>query len=111
MECGGYNYNEGDACGNTPLMEALRGGYLDTAKLLINAQACLTAKDVIGRTALHLAAEAGKTETVEVLVSTYGMDVNSASDKGGEITLYLLSFYIICCRKITQEYLQKNVLV
>lgn len=89
LEHGEYNCNEGDACGNTPLMEALRGGYLDTAKLLISAQACLTTKDVIGRTGLHLAAEAGRTEMVEVLVCTYGMDVNSTSEKGEEITFCL----------------------
>lgn len=81
-------------------MEALRGGHLDTAKLLINAQSCLTAKDVIGRTGLHLAAEAGRTEMVEVLVSTYGMDVNSTSDKGEEMIFCLFSSYPYVVEKL-----------
>ncbi|KAK3873700.1 hypothetical protein Pcinc_021316 [Petrolisthes cinctipes] len=81
LECSGYNCNEGDACGSTPLMESLRGGHLDTSKLLINAQSCLSAKDATGRTGFHLAAEAGRADMVEMLVSTYDMDVNSTSDK------------------------------
>jgi len=35
---GSYQCDERDCCGTTPLMDALRAGYVDITKLLINQQ-------------------------------------------------------------------------
>ena len=86
---GNYATDEADACGNTPLMEALRMGHLDIAELLISDHhASLYAKDKTGRMVLHIAAEAGQLKAVQELVETHGVDVNLLSGTGSLLYIF-----------------------
>jgi ankyrin repeat protein len=81
--------NEEDNCGTTPLMEAARFGFLSLIELLIQfAQANLKEVNKQGLNCLHIAAEAGETESVRVLVEKYGMDVNSKAEPLGMTALH-----------------------
>ena len=62
------NVNETDEQGWTPLMHAAWNGDLPTLQELITAGADLEAADDDQRTALHLAAEAGRPELVQSLI-------------------------------------------
>ena len=60
-------------------MDAARGNHVTTmAYLLDTCQAGLTRVDVLGRQALHHAAQAGAGEAIEWLVAT-GADVNQGA--------------------------------
>lgn len=89
LTSGQYKTDEQDSCGTTPLMEALRMGHLDTADLLLSRHgADLRVRDRMGRTGLHVAAEAGQEKVVRRLVTELGVDVNVKSSQGGLFFIY-----------------------
>ena len=71
------------ACGKTVLHLATR---LDLVMILVYRGANIQAKDILGRTPLHVAAEKGQTDTVHYLLD-HGADVNSR-DRSGLLALY-----------------------
>ena len=71
------------ACGKTVLHLATR---LDLVMILVYRGANIQAKDILGRTPLHVAAEKGQTDTVNYLLD-HGADVNSR-DRNGLLALY-----------------------
>lgn len=80
---GSYSTDEVDACGNTPLLEALRMGHRNIAELLImEHNASVYTKDKTGRMGIHVAAEAGQGEMVKFLLESHGVDVNLLSETG-----------------------------
>ncbi|XP_013412399.1 ankyrin repeat domain-containing protein 16-like [Lingula anatina] len=71
-----------DSCGTTPLMDALRAGHLHVADMLIAHGANVRKRDILGREAFHLAAEAGCVESVEHLIQKCGVDINTSTHTG-----------------------------
>ncbi|CAH3161140.1 unnamed protein product [Porites evermanni] len=71
------------ACGKTVLHLATR---LDLVMILVYRGANIQAKDILGRTPLHVAAEKGQSDTVNYLLD-HGADVNSR-DRNGLLALY-----------------------
>lgn len=65
----------------TPLMYAAGQGFLSLASLFISAGADVNAKDIQGRTSLHLVAMNGHHNLVNRLVSL-GADINAIDDRG-----------------------------
>lgn len=86
----GYSPDCPDSCGSTPLMEALRTGHVLVAEILIKEhKASLTAKDQLGRQAIHLAAQAGCNKSLEYIITQHGMDVNVCTGKSKMSPLHL----------------------
>ena len=79
-------------CGNPDgaLTQATIDGNIQAAKQAIAAGADVNAKDVVGRTPLSHAAEAGHKEIAELLIAN-GADVN-AKDKPGWTPLFYAAF-------------------
>ena len=76
-------------------MDALRWGHLPLADLLISGHSAdLKAQDRTGRTALHLAAEAGQVNVVETLVVEWKVDPNVRSYEGKVEYYYLFIFFL-----------------
>lgn len=69
-----YNLDVQDTCGNTPLMDAVRAGHLETVKCLINNGAEVNIYDKLGRNVLHIAAECNQTKVIEYLVTECKMN-------------------------------------
>ncbi len=82
----GANVNERDADGSTPLMIASENS-LPLVQLLIDARASLEARDSRGRTSLHRAAAAGKTNVAGLLLDS-GALVNPKANDGATPLLY-----------------------
>jgi cytohesin len=61
--------NQLDAAYNPPLYYAIRGGHLDTVKLLVGNGAVMSASCSAGTTPLHTAAKFGQSEITEWLLS------------------------------------------
>ncbi len=74
--------DEADSCGSTPLMDAVRSGRADCARLLIGREHRPGATDKMGRNCLHVACHAGRLELVDFLVGEHGMELGSASGNG-----------------------------
>jgi ankyrin repeat protein/predicted Ser/Thr protein kinase len=92
----GANINERDSDQNTPLMVASEGtSYLPNnvamVELLIDARASLEAQDSRGRTALHRAAAAGRTNAVGFLLKS-GALVNPKTKDGATPLAYAVEF-------------------
>ena len=52
-------------------------------------QASLTAKDQLGRQAIHLAAQAGCNKSLEYIITQHGIDVNVRTAKSKMASLHL----------------------
>ncbi|XP_022801531.1 ankyrin repeat domain-containing protein 16-like [Stylophora pistillata] len=79
-----------DSCGSTPLMDALRAGHIPVAEILINEhKAAITAKDQLGRQAIHLAAQTGCIKSLNYLITKYAVDVNVSTGKSRKTPLHL----------------------
>ena len=74
---------EVEAClyGKTPLMVSAELGDQETARVLLDNGASMTAKDNNGQTALHLAAREGHNNVVGLLID-WGADKEAADNKG-----------------------------
>ncbi|PVD25198.1 hypothetical protein C0Q70_15696 [Pomacea canaliculata] len=69
-----------DSCGSTPLMDALRAGFVDVAHLLIqHHKADVTKRDNLGMQPIHHAAQAGQTAAVMFLITQYTIPVNAVT--------------------------------
>ncbi|XP_022099762.1 ankyrin repeat domain-containing protein 16-like isoform X2 [Acanthaster planci] len=87
---GSYPVDQADSCGSTPLMDALRDGFVDIAQLLVDQQKAEVHKcDILGRMAVHLAAQAGCQSSVTFLVSQQQVGVDTPTTKGGSTPLHL----------------------
>ncbi|XP_059158002.1 ankyrin repeat domain-containing protein 16-like [Physella acuta] len=83
-----YKTDEEDSCGITPLMDALRGGHVDTALVLIDLHgADLTKEDKVGRQAIHHIAQSGQILALHQ-VTERGISVNTKSGISGEMPLH-----------------------
>jgi len=82
----GADVNYGDACGETALMSACRGGKLEIVKFLIDSKADVNKHfpDKTGWTALMHAAHYGFPDLVSYLVSV-GADVSIRNKKGEDV--------------------------
>jgi ankyrin repeat protein len=68
-EKGGVNVNLQDRQqARTPLHGAAHRGHTASARLLIDAQASIEARDLDGRTPLALASQEGRSDCIEVLI-------------------------------------------
>jgi ankyrin repeat protein len=80
----------------TPLLHACHkrndNDALRVIKWLVNNGADVTARDGVGRTVLHLAAECGHLEAIKWLVQEYGMDASSGTYLG-YTALYFAAVY------------------
>ena len=79
--------NTQDVCGVTPLMDACRVPGTEGLELLLEAGAATDMLDKSGRTALHIAAQAGSYECISLLVKT-GLCVNSKALSNGFTPLH-----------------------
>jgi ankyrin repeat protein len=77
----GFDIEQQDVEGQTPLHHACLNGRLETFQFLVQEGASIFAKDRRGRCALDMAAEAGALEIVRILLDR-GMDVNGADKYG-----------------------------
>ncbi|KAL6877498.1 hypothetical protein ACP4OV_012713 [Aristida adscensionis] len=73
--------NASDDSGDTPLIYAVRGGNVDTARYLLDHGAESDKPGEHGCTALHVAVGSGICEVIEVLLAK-GADINSVSSCG-----------------------------
>ena len=74
-----YPADSADSCGVCPLMDAARGNHVAImAYLLDTCHAGLATTDILGRQALHHAAQAGAGEAIEWLVER-GSEVNQGA--------------------------------
>ncbi|KAI6646908.1 Ankyrin repeat domain-containing protein 16-like [Oopsacas minuta] len=71
-----------DVCGVTPLMDACRLHNTTGMMLLLEIGARSDILDKLGRTALHIAAEAGTNECIYLLLTKTGLCVNSKANNG-----------------------------
>ena len=72
-----------DCCGNTPLLDALRMGHKEIVKILVYKQSSnIHFKDNLGRSSLHLAAEANQNSIIEMLLNEFNFDIEDKSNKG-----------------------------
>ncbi|XP_032777373.2 ankyrin repeat domain-containing protein 16 isoform X2 [Daphnia magna] len=71
-----------DTCGTTALMDAIRAGHVSIARYLVDAKvSSFECRDGLGRTPIHLAAQAGCIPSIDFLLDECHMEVNSpASD-------------------------------
>ena len=83
----GYNMNEQDSLGQTPLMLAVSGGHLKIVKELVRADADLEIRNLNGRTALHLACYYGYQKVMKLLIESVS-NINE-QDKNGKTALML----------------------
>jgi len=71
-------------------MDALRAGHVQTAEILVKEhKASITAKDQLGREAIHLAAQAGCNTSLDYLITHHNMDVNVSTGKSKMTPLHL----------------------
>mmetsp|Transcript_20594 Transcript_20594/g.43127 ORF Transcript_20594/g.43127 Transcript_20594/m.43127 type:complete len:331 (+) Transcript_20594:108-1100(+) len=71
-----------DNRGWTPLMCAASNGFVDTVKTLLDIGADCKAKNLEGRTALHVAAGKGMDKIVKMLLSKNSSIVNEKNERG-----------------------------
>ena len=57
--------------------------------VIVILQASLSAKDQLGRQAIHLAAKAGCNKPLEYMISQHGVDVNVCTEKSKMAPLHL----------------------
>ncbi|KAI1289878.1 Ankyrin repeat domain-containing protein 16 [Halotydeus destructor] len=81
--------NAMDSCGTTPLMDACRSLSLDTCIVLIENGADASLCDHLGRSALHVAAEAGAVDCVKYFVQRLGFSVDQAARETGLTSLHI----------------------
>lgn len=79
--------DQGDAKGNTPLHEAARWGHIEVIKFLISKGANPKLKSKDGSSALHIASQNAKNDTIKYLVEI-GLDIN-AQDNFGDTPLVI----------------------
>ncbi|KAK5638464.1 hypothetical protein RI129_012759 [Pyrocoelia pectoralis] len=77
------NLNLKNLEGLTPLLYALKGGYTESAQLLISVGADIQVKDFVGSNCLHYAVKAGSEEIVRQLVDN-GMDIHKRNVEGDD---------------------------
>ncbi|XP_035825421.1 ankyrin repeat domain-containing protein 16 isoform X2 [Aplysia californica] len=82
-----------DSCGVTPLMDALRAGYVDTAKVLMDAfelkvSSLLATEDKMGRQAIHHAAQSGQLAALYFLINECKISPCVQSKFSGETPLH-----------------------
>lgn len=78
---GSFLNNQEGWYGFTALHQAVKYGYIDIVKLLLNNKADITLKALDGKTALHVAVEKDHTEICQLLISSKA-DVNVQDDAG-----------------------------
>ena len=84
-----FNIQDSDQCGTTPVMDACRFGFNQLVQLLVSEfKADLNQVNKLGMNCLHVASEAGQTETIELLVKTYGMSVHFPASPSGLTPLH-----------------------
>ncbi|CAG0904668.1 unnamed protein product [Darwinula stevensoni] len=72
-----------DSCGTTPLFDALRAGHVDTAMTLVHTgKVNVHHKDKLGRTLVHVVAQAGQVPSLEYVVSDLCLNINCQTDDG-----------------------------
>ncbi|GFR64973.1 ankyrin repeat domain-containing protein 16 [Elysia marginata] len=87
-ECG-YEPDCVDSCGVTPFMDALRGGHVDIAKVLLKTgKVMVEREDKAGRQAIHQAAQSGQKCAVDFLVQELGVLSTVSSSRSGETPLH-----------------------
>ena len=74
--------NQQDVCGVTPLMDACRLHDTTVLSLLLTAGARTDILDKLGRTVLHIAAQAGSHESIHVLSKGSDVCVNARASHG-----------------------------
>lgn len=72
----------------TPLMEAARGGQIETMKYLLSRGADHKSKDQHGSTAFHLAVLSGQFGVVKYFTEVMHFDVNTQDDSGQTPIIY-----------------------
>ena len=83
----GYNVNEKDSLGWTPLMWAVSEGHLKIVKELVRAGADVDLRNLNGRTALHLACYYDYQKVMKLLIES--MSNINEQDKNGKTALML----------------------
>jgi ankyrin repeat protein len=79
----GWDVNEVDADGRTPLLLATQKGYLSVIQVLLNhPQINLRAQDQWGSTALHKAAKQGHLAVIKLLLARPNTDINIKDGNG-----------------------------
>jgi ankyrin repeat protein len=83
-----FDVNATDAAGDVPLIMAAYLGHAEITRLLLEADADVTAVDPgMKATALHAAAYAGRTEPAKLLIE-YGIDVDAQGPYNGYTALH-----------------------
>lgn len=79
----GGDWNARDGSGRTILHHAVLGGYIDLVKLVLERRhvRLVNERSINGRTALHIAADRGDREVIELLMNE-GADRNSRDNAG-----------------------------
>lgn len=73
-------YYPPDSCGSTPFMDAIRSGFVQIARRLFKDDLkCCNARDQMGRSAIHFAAQAGNTESIDFLLDECRININCES--------------------------------
>jgi len=88
----GYNVNEADETGFTPVMAASRLCHTDILKNLVSNRANVNAANVRGETALHFAVNDGKLDCVKILIES-GASVDAADHEYGATPLIYAAIF------------------
>jgi len=85
-------WNASDNCGSTPVMDAVRFGFIQILQVLLNQnekpELLLNRLNKAGQNCLHVAAEAGQCEIIRFIVQKNYVDVNSTSEQFGMTALH-----------------------
>ncbi|XP_065645011.1 ankyrin repeat domain-containing protein 16 [Hydra vulgaris] len=88
----GCNPDVRDSCGSSPLMDALRFGFVSVAEVLIKTNLVLLDQvDNLGRYPLHIAAESGQVDSVKYLVEKLNVDINLKTKNSGYTVFHLIA--------------------
>ncbi|CAD5118479.1 unnamed protein product [Dimorphilus gyrociliatus] len=78
-----------DSCGLNPLMDAVKGGSVDIIDLLVTNGANINDTDNLGKSCIHIAAQANQADVIKHLIKHHNVDINAQTTVGLSTALHI----------------------